>query len=149
MENKISAEGFEWQIFPEISGTDSEKEVFFKKHNIIACPECGGELEFAGYDEVGERGKVVCEGASQSTSEYTLYLGNADGKRLNGRFDCKRCGFAFEKQSYSEYRYGSRFDNCFKNTLIGYRPISECSERTKELMAELCRDWLHEKLKRP
>jgi len=150
MDNK----NFEWQIFPEVLETDSERERFFKEHDIIACPECGGELDFVGYAEIGEKGKIINgessgDAYSGITTRYTHYLGNADGARHNGRFDCKKCGFAFEKQSYSEYTYRSRIEDSFKNTLIGYMPVTECSERTRVLFEESCQDWLHEELKKP
>ncbi len=154
MENARIEKELGFKIFPEVLESDSNRERFFKEHNIIACPECGGELDFVGYEEVGEKGKVIPvestgDPYSGITTTYTHYLGNADGERHNGRFDCKKCGFAFLKQSYTEYTYKNRIDDSYKNSLIGYAPISECSERTSKIFEESCKDWFYEGLQKP
>ena len=154
MENQRIEKELGFKIFPEILESDSGRERFFKEHNIIACPECGGELDFIGYEEVGEKGKIITGESSGDpyrgiNVNYTHYYGNADGARHNGRLDCKRCGFAFLKQSYTEYKYKSRLEDSFRITLIGYAPISECSERTSKIFDESCEDSFYEELQKP
>ena len=122
---------------------DSPYQKFFKKHNILSCPDCQQEIKII---ETNADGKLedeyvrIWKGVTTEHDRvgYTFTLPNIKGETLTEKFQCVKCGCTFLKEINIKLNKDLKKETTIKTYTIKYFPIAQCNSIVEKILKESC-----------